>query len=225
MKHTRQLFYGTRTARRHLLAPTSEQISREKRLLAAARQTARRFARGTYLHYLFDVIRYSALVNNLLRLWLYLRRLLMARTVIALGMTLLATLVLSAVYVSALPFCILFTGIAVMAWLIRSRRVCRRMRFLLSCQSVRIIILPQGIRPSRHPFILANARSMANGHDSAVLIVLPHYISGKDTPLYSRWITGNIYGWKGVYLLSAGDYFLVKRRIIDTADLRLTVLY
>lgn len=201
--------------------------------LHARGRYARYYDRKSYPLFLLDIFTDSAFFLWWSRAWSYARRIRLARTVVlVLALLLAATqtgtlfVLLSAIYLTLLPFLLAGIGICLTAALLHTRAVNRRLRSDLDGRHIRVLFPTRSLPFNEHaqPFFFASVRAMAAEPNTAVVIVSPHLLSpispyGRHMFVTARRETEQIYLVRSYY------YFTLRRRILDVVDPHLSILY
>lgn len=194
-------------------------------LLRAGEVNARRFSKSTYLAYLTQTVKESTVGMIFSRIALYVRRLRLVRTIVAVLSTVTVALLLSAFFLTALPFLILLSLGTLLVIFLRAQAANRRMRRALAgCERVRVMILPEQITFSEDTFAEGSAKDMARERGTAVLAVTPRLWSAKGLGGKGMFFTARREA-SDLYLIRRGYYFILRRRVLDHLDTDVTVIY
>ena len=207
--------------------------ARIQALLRSRRRRARHYDQRTYLQFLVDCFTDSTFYTWWTRVLSYVRRIRLVRTVgLVLAVVLTAVqasalfVVFSAVYLTLLPFLVLSSGLGLLASVLHARTVNRRMRNELKGQHIRILLPSRAVdfTPDAQPFFFSSARQMANEPKTAVIVVSPYAWSAKGFRGHRMFVTARHEG-DGLYLVRKYYYFILRRRVLDTLDPCLSILY
>ncbi|MBQ9781176.1 MAG: hypothetical protein IJW00_09575 [Clostridia bacterium] len=205
-------------------ASSDEEFSEQKELFRMGAVNARRFSRKSYLSYLIQSIKESVVGMVFRRLTRFLRRLRLVRTISVVVAAVMATLLLSAVFVTVLPF-LFFIGITcIAAATLRARAANRLMREKLSGKRVRVFILPDAVTFRDDTFAERSAKAMAREPDAAILVVSPRLISSRGLGGRGMYFTVREEA-RDLYLVRRGYYFILRRRVLDTVCGEVTFVY
>ena len=202
-------------------------------LLYARGRKARHYDRQNYLLFLVDRFTDSAFFLWWSRAWAYVRRLRLARTVFLVSAVLLAAtqtsalfVLLSATYLTLLPFLIVGIGTCVLVSLLHARAVNRRLRTALDGRHIRVLFPSDRLPFDEHsqPFFFASAMAMATEPNTTVIVVSPYLISPKG-PVGRRMFVTARQESEQLYLVRNYYYFTLRRRVLDLVDPHMSILY
>lgn len=204
---------------------TGEEGGELKEMLRLREVNARRFAGRTYLSYLIQTVKESTLGLILFRISRHLRRLRLFRTIAAIVSALVVALLLSAFFLTALPFLILFGLGTLSAVFLRARAANRRLLAALTpSKRVRIVIFPEHITFSDDTFAERSAKAMAEEKNTTVLVVTPYIWSTKGLGGKGMFFTARMEA-PHLYLIRKNYFFILRRRVLDQLDADITVIY
>lgn len=200
------------------------QTSKENTLLAQANQRAHHYRKSSFLRYLWESVMESALVQLLSMLIQYLRRMRAVQLILTVLLALTAVVTVAVVSAAALPFLLLGAALAAMLALLRSRRMNRILRGELASRRIRIMIPPRGKSFSKDSFFLRNARAMANESGVTVIVVTPYLVSNRGINRKGSFFTARK-ETSNLYLVRRHYFFILRRRVLDTLNCDITVIY
>lgn len=200
------------------------QTSKENTLLAQANQRAHHYRKSSFLRYLWESVMESAPVQLLSKLIQYLRRVRAVQLILTILLALVAVVTVAVVSAAALPFLLLGAALLAMLALLRSRRMNRILRKELTDRRIRIMIPPRGHCFSENAFFLRNARAMAAEVGVTVIVVTPYLISGRVSREDGFFFTARKES-DHLYLVRRHYFFILRRRVLDTLDSDITVIY
>ena len=201
-----------------------QQLSREAVLLAQANQRAHHYRKISFLRYLWESVMESAPVQLLSKLIQYLRRMRAVQLILTVLLALTAVVTVAVVSAAALPFLLLGAALAAMLALLRSRRMNRILRKELTDRRIRIMIPPRGHCFSENSFFLRNARAMAAEVGVTVIVVTPYLVSNRGINRKGSFFTARK-ETNNLYLVRRHYFFILRRRVLDTLDGDITVIY
>lgn len=196
----------------------------QRAMLQTEAVNARRYTSRTYIRYLISTFKGSVAGNLFRRMALYWRRLRVVRTIAAVVVGILATLVVSAVYITLLPFLVFGILGTLVAITVLSRSADRRMKHALEGKHIRVIIPPDEVSFDGNTFLERSAIAMAQEKNTAVIIVSPRFWSCKGLGGQGMFFTVRREA-NDLYLVRKGYYFILRRRVLDVIDAHLTVIY
>ncbi len=194
-------------------------------LLGAGAVNARRFSKRNYFLFLIHSVKESTLGLLIRRMARYFRRLRLFRNIAMITGAVLAAVLLSAFFITAIPFLLLFLGVSLFAIMFRARNANRRMKEALTNVSrIRVIFFHEQITFKENSFSERSATAMAEDKDTAVVVVTPRL-----------WSTAGL-GGKGMYftareekprlfLVRRGYYFILKRKVMAALSADITLMY
>ncbi len=209
----------------HNRRKTDPQQREQADLFLTGAVNARRFSKRNYALFLIHSVKESTLGLLVRRISRYFRRLRLFRNIAAAIGAVLVTVLLSAFFVTALPFLLLFLGISLFAVAFRARSANRQMReALVGMQRIRIIFFHEQINFKENSFSERSAMSMAEDRGTAVIAVSPHLLSSAGL------------GGKGMFfavrqerprlfLVRRGYYFILKRKVLNALSADITLMY
>lgn len=201
--------------------------------LYAQGKLARHYDRRSYLLFLADRFTDSAFFLWWSRAWAYARRIRLARTAIFVSTVILAAtqtsalfVLISATYLALLPFLLMGIGLCVLISLLHARTVNRRMRTALEGRHIRVLFpsLRSSFDNRTQAFFFASARAMAAEPNTAVIVVSPHLLSPKGFGGHRMFVTARREA-PHLYLVRNYYYFTLRRRILDSVDPDMSILY
>lgn len=201
-----------------------KQAPKEATLLAQANQRAHHYRKISFLRYLWESVMESAPVQLLSKLIQYLRRIRAIQLILTILLALVAVVTVAVVSAAALPFLLLGAALLAMLALLRSRRMNRILRKELTDRRIRIMIPPRGHCFSENAFFLRNARAMAAEVGVTVIVVTPYLISGRGSREDGFFFTARKES-DHLYLVRRHYFFILRRRVLDTLDSDITVIY
>lgn len=187
-------------------------------------KNATRYARTSYIRFLYDHLTGTMVFNIVKRIYLYIRRFNLVRTISTVAIVVLTALAVSAIYVMILPFTLLLVGLSLVFALLRSGRMNRRMRTLLDGKHIRVLIPPEDLTMKEDSFLIRSAISMAQDPDTAVIVVSPHTFSTRGLGGSKCYLTARQEG-TNLFIVRKYYYFILRRRVLDVVDRDLTILY
>lgn len=198
----------------------------DEQMRDSASRRASRYRKGSYVRYLWEATSASLPVEIITKLLLYLRRLQVLRMAATILLAVGAVAVVAVLSAAALPF--LLGGAAILttlAWL-RSHKRNRIMREALTDRHIRVLVPPRGKAMETGSFFLRNAVAMAaeDPQHTAILVITPYPLSSRGTGLRRTFFTARP-GTGGVYFVRRHYYFILRRRVLDGLDPRMTVVY
>lgn len=197
---------------------------KESKLLTQASQRAHHYRKSSFLRYLWESVMESVPVRFLAKIIQYLRRIRAVQLILTILLALTAVVTVAVVSAALLPF--LFFGamlLAMLAW-IRSRRMNRILRRDLTDRRIRVLIPPRGKSFSKESFFLRNARAMAAESDVTVIVVTPYLLSGRGFGRRGSFFTARKES-DSLYLVRQHYFFILRRRVLDTLNSDITVVY
>ena len=212
---------------------TSEEQARVRSLFASRIRRARHYNKRTYLRFLIDSFTDSSFYIWWGKVLAYFRRIRLVRTVglvltflLAAAQTSTLFVMFSAVYLTIIPFLIMGSGLAFFISVLHSGTVNRRLNAHLRGCHIRILIPSRAVAfdPSTQPFFFASARAMAAEPQTAVIIVSPYSWSTKGFGSRRMFFTARCEEER-LYLVRKHYYFILRRRVLDTLDPHLSILY
>ena len=197
---------------------------REQMLLWGV-EHAQNFRRASFFLYLWATAKQTRLVHAILRFFLYLRRFRVWQTVVTVVLALLATAVVSAVYVTALPFFLMITGSTLMISFFRSRKMNGHMQKLLRGKQVRIMIPTHASVLQPSSFFAENAKDMVrNDPRVVVLVITPHLLSNRGIGGQGMFFTARREDFH-IYLIRTNYFFFLRKHVLDALDRPPTMIY
>ena len=198
--------------------------TKEATLLAQANQRAHHYRKSSFLRYLCECVMESAPVRLLAKLIQYLRRIRAVHLILTILLALTAVVTVAVVSAAVLPFLLFVTVLLAMLALLRSRRMNRILREELTHRRIRIMIPPRGHCFSENAFFLRNAHAMAAEVGVTVIVVTPYLISGRGSREDGFFFTARKES-DHLYLVRRHYFFILRRRVLDTLDSDITVIY
>lgn len=204
----------------------SDPLRREQEdLWGAGAINARRFSKQNYFLFLLHSIKESTLGLIFRRIARYFRRWRLFRNVAMILGAVLAAVVLSAFFITAIPFLLLFLGASLAAIVFRARKANRRMKAALSGVSrIRVIFFHEQITFGENSFCERSAMSMAKDKDTAVVVVTPHLWSKAGLGGRGMYVTSREEQPR-LFLVRQGYYFILKRKVFSELSADLTLMY
>lgn len=209
----------TRRSLRH-----KQQAPKEALLLSQANQRAHHYRKGSFLRYLWESIMESAPVQLLSKLIQYLRRIRAIQLILTILLTLAAVVTVAVVSAAVLPFLFFGTALLAMLALMRSRRMNRILRKELTDRRIRIMIPPRGTAFLPDSFFLRNANAMASEIGVTVIVVTPYLMSNRGLRRKGSFFTAHK-EIDNLYFVRRHYFFILRRRVLDTLDSDITVIY
>ena len=201
-----------------------QQVSKESMLLAQANQRAHHYRKSSFLRYLWESVMESGPVQLLSKLIQYLRRIRAVQLILTILLALTAVVTVAVVSAAALPFLLLGAALLAMLALLRSRRMNRILRKELTDRRIRIMIPPRGKSFTENSFFLRNACAMAAEVGVTVIIVTPYLLSNRGIRREGFFFTARK-ETDSLYLVRRHYFFILRRRVLDTLDRDVTVIY
>lgn len=198
--------------------------SKEQRLLEDANRRARHYRKCSFFRYLWEAVMDSTLVGVLRKLWRYIRRIRVIQVLLTLLPVLGAMTVVAVLSAGVLPFLLSGTVSLSILALLRSRRMNHRLSQALKGQRIRILIPTKGAALDKNSFFIRSAHSMAQERDITVLVVTPYPLSRRGLGGKGFFLTARREGPR-VYLIRKHYFFLLRRRVLDTMDSPMTIVY
>ncbi len=201
-----------------------KQATKEATLLAQANQRAHHYRKSSFLRYLWESFMESAPVQLLSKLIQYLRRIRAVQLILTILLALTAVVTVAVVSAAALPFLLLGAALAAMLALFLSRRMNHILRKELTDRRIRIMIPPRGHCFSENSFFLRNARAMAAEVGVTVIVVTPYLVSNRGVNRKGSFFTARK-ETNNLYLVRRHYFFILRRRVLDTLNGDITVIY
>ncbi len=202
----------------------SEADTEQRELIKNGVLNARRFSKKTYVRYLIQSAKESGLGLFFRRMTRLLRRLRLVRTISMVVAAVIAALLLSAVFITILPFLLVFTLVTFLAVIFRARAANRMMRDTLTGKRVRVIVLSDSVTFQDDTFAERSAKAMAREPDTAVLVVSPHLISPRGLGGHGMFFTARKEA-EDLFLVRRGYFFILRRRVLDAVCGEVTFMY
>lgn len=206
------------------LRPASGREQKKERLLEAANRRAHHYRKKSFVRYLWEAVMESAPVAVITKLVLYLRRIRVVRIILSLVLAAGAVVTVAILSAAVLPFLFAGTALLTLFACLRSRRMNRLLRNELKEQRIRIMVPPRGGALQADSFFIRNARSMAAERGVAVLVVTPYLVSGRGLGGRGGFFTARKEE-DGLYLVRKHYFFILRRRVLDTLEQGMTVIY
>lgn len=201
-----------------------QQPPREAVLLAQANQRAHHYRKSSFLRYLWESVMESAPVQLLSRLIQYLRRIRAIQLILTILLALTAVVTVAVVSAAALPFLLVGAALLAMLALLRSRHMNRILHREMTSHRIRIMIPPRGKSLSKDSFLLRNARAMAAEDNVTVIVVTPYLVSNRGVRKGGFFFTARKEA-EHLYLVRRHYFFILRRRVLDTLNCDITVIY
>lgn len=197
---------------------------REERLLEDASRRAHHYRKGSFFRYLWESVLESAPVQIIDKMVHYLRRIRVIRMILTILLALSAVIAVAVVSAALLPF--LFFGIALLTLLafLRSHRMNRILKRELGNCRIRIMIPPRGGSLAKGSFFIRNARAMAGENQTAIIVVTPYLLSPRGLGGRGGFFTARKEA-DNLYLVRRHYYFFLRKRVLDTLNRDITVIY
>lgn len=196
---------------------------KESRLLEAAGRRAHHYRKGSFLRYLWESVMESAPVQVLSHLIHYLRRVRAVQLILTVVAALGAVVTVAVVSAAVLPFLLFGTAtLAILAYA-RSRRMNRILSHALEGKALRIFIPPRGRSLKEGSFFIRNARAIAQD-GVVVLVVSPYPISNRGLGGKGGFFTARKEA-EGLYIVRRHYFFMLRKRVLDTLEQDITVVY
>ena len=204
----------------------ADPVLRERQdLFYAETVNARRFSKRNYALFLIQTLKESTLGLVIRRISRFFRRWRLFRNIAMITGAVFVTLLLSAFFLTALPFLLLLLLVSLLAIFFRAKSANRRMRGALeNTTRVRIIIFPDSTTFRESSFAQRSAMAMSEEKGTAIIAVTPRL-----------WSTTGL-GGKGMFftareekpqlfLVRRGYYFILNRSVLHELSLDVTVMY
>jgi hypothetical protein len=185
---------------------------------------ARRFSKKSYISYLYQSVKESGIglfFRRVVRIW---RRLRLVRIITAVTAAVVATLLLSAVFLTLIPFFMLFALVAFLAVCLRAKATNKKMAEVLSGKRVRVMIFSDAVAFRGDTFAEGCAKAMARESDTAVLVITPYFFSPRGLGGRGMFFTARREA-NDLYLVRKCYYFLLRRRVLDAVCGEVTFVY
>lgn len=194
-------------------------------LLGAGAINARRFSKRNYFLFLLHSVKESTLGLIFRRIARSFRHWRLFRNVAMILGAVLVTVVLSAFFITALPFLLLFLGASLVAIVIRARNANRRMKAALANVSrIRVIFFHGQITFGENSFCERSAMSMAEDKDTAIVVVTPRLWSTAGLGGHGIYVTAREEQPR-LFLVRRAYYFILKRKVFSALSADLTLMY
>jgi len=209
--------------KRHPVSPGSRQAAQE--LLGINAFNAGRFSKKSYARYLIQTFKGSTLGMIFRRISRFFRRFRLIRRITAVVAAILVGLLLSAFFVTILPFLLLLLIMTLMGIAMRARSANRRMKEELRHQKrIRVVIFSDQVTFEGDTFGERSAKAMASSPDTTVLVVTPRLWSTKGLGGQGMFFTVRQEAER-LYLVRRGYYFILRRRVLDSLSCDISVIY
>ncbi len=201
----------------------------DEKMRSSAALRASHYRKGSYLRYLFETVAESFPVQVISQLVLYLRRLRVVRMVVTIVLAVGAVVLVSVLSAAALPFLLVGTAVLfLLAWL-QSRHMNDKLKEALAGRHIRVLVPERGVGLIRRgeterSFFIRQAVAMAAEEGVAVLVISPYLLSGRGLGGKGAFFTARREE-TDVYLVRRHYYFILRRRVLDVVDPRMTVIY
>lgn len=198
--------------------------SRAEGLRDTANRSANRYRKNSFFRYLWEAVMESALMTFMTKLLLYLRRIRVIQIVLSVLLAAGALTAVAVVSAAMLPFLLFGTALLTVAAALRSHRMNFRLRQELAGKRVRVLI-PTGKKSfEENAFFIRNARSMAAEGDCAVIAVSPFLVSRRGLGGQGGYFTARKEA-EGLFVVRRHYFFTLRRRVLDTLDGEITLIY
>ena len=197
---------------------------KEDRLLDEANRHARYYRKRSFLRYLFDAVKESAVAQIITKFLRYLKRFQLMQTVIPI--LLAAGAVATVTLVSPLATMILAASIVIptIFILLRFRHANRVLRRELNDRCIRVMIPSKKGAMEPHSFFIRNARSMAADPKVTVIVVTPYLLSKKGLGGRGLFFTARKEA-ETLYLVRPHYFFTFRRRVLDRLNTEVTMIF
>ncbi len=190
----------------------------------ASSRRASRYRKNSFLRYLWEAVMESPLIVFMAKLLQYFRRIRVLQIMLSIVTAVVALAAVAVLSAAMLPFLLFGTALLTMAAALRSRHMNGRLRRELAGMRIRILI-PAGRNAfSKNAFFIRNARSMAVEEEVAVVVVSPFLLSTKGFGGRGAYFTARKEGER-LFVVRKHYFFFLRRRVLDTLDGDITVVY
>ena len=200
--------------------------SRERQdLFRTGAVNARRFSRRNYFLFLIHSVKESTLGLIARRISRFFLRWRMFRNVAMIAGAILLTILLSAFFLTALPFLLLFLLLSLLAVILGARAANRRMKNAFeSVSRIRVIFFSEQINFKENSFAKNSAISMAEEKNTVIIAVTPRLWS--TAGLGGKGMFFTVRQEKpGLFLVRRSYYFILKRKVIHASSADVTMMY
>lgn len=199
-------------------------MHKEELLLEDASRRAHHYRKSSFLRYLWESVLESAPIQVIDRIIRYLRRIRVIRMIATILLALSAVIAVAVVSAAMLPFLLFVIALLTLLAFLRSRRMNRILKRELGNCRIRIMVPPRGGSLTRGSFFIRNAYAMAEEDKTAVIVVSPYLLSTRGLGGRGNFFTARKEA-HSLFLVRRHYYFFLRKRVLDTLDGDVTIIY